>query len=106
MKAKDLKEFRSGEVNAYCDNPGCPVHEVDLVVKILDEDEPLTTGKRFKCPWCLDVVVVEKYLTVDEVNERDERNPRWLVNMQRYRRDHPNELGVPASVMFDETLPA
>jgi hypothetical protein len=84
-----------GEVEAYCQNPDCPVREVTVEVKLYRGDEALTPATKWHCPCCRKRLAEVRYLTAEEADAQHEREARISVNMQRrerdYRRQHPEE---------------
>lgn len=90
-----------GKLSGYCDNQNCSVRQVEVWVKNFGDTPQATT---LRCPACGDVLSHFRRQAADEVAEAEDRAARESVNRQRYERDHGPI--VPASVLFDDTLPA
>jgi hypothetical protein len=95
-----------GQAELYCESPDCAVRYVEITVN----ECGVRTPPRLSCPACQRPLKVHHVLSLDEAEaararQARARQARASVNTQRYRRDHPDELAVPADVLLDERLP-
>lgn len=94
-------------LRGYCEASGCPAREFDLFVKDLDAELLARLEQRWlRCPICgTTAVSLHHVQTYEEHEAEEDRLARSRVNWQRYRRDHPHELGIPLGAFLDDTLP-
>jgi hypothetical protein len=100
---------QAGEARGYCDTVGCEVREVRVQVKIDEPREPFTGRTRWACPLCKRPLSHIEYRTNRELDAEHAKEARMSVNRQRYVRDEKAKgavwVGVPMTVLFDDTLP-
>jgi hypothetical protein len=92
-------------VHGYCDNDGCACRAVRVLVKLYDERQPFTAKTTWYCPRCQRALSHVRYQTLAEYEAAEARDARSSVNAQRWWRDHPGALAIPASALLDERLP-
>jgi len=69
-----------------CANQACDVREVTIRVKEFSYDPPHVRGP-FRCPNCGDGLELRWVRNSEEWSAEDDRRARFLVNLQRARRD-------------------
>jgi hypothetical protein len=105
--ATELGAGTIGMMQGYCDNEDCSVREVTAHVKLYDEKTSFTEATPWCCPKCRTRLSHVGYQTAEEYEAEQAWHARTSVNEQRYRRDHPGSwVGIPVSVMLDDSLPA
>ena len=94
----------SWKAEFYCENQACDVREVTIRVKEFHYDPPHVRGP-FRCPNCADGLKFHWVRNSVEWSAEEDRKARFLVNLQRARRDavnaardageeHPNAIEV------------
>jgi hypothetical protein len=90
-----------GVIEGYCVRDDCATRTVTLHVKEYDHALP----SRFSCPACRCLLKFHHVRTLVEYDRDCAAEARASVNAQRWRRAHPDALGVPIGVFLDERLP-
>lgn len=70
----------------YCENQACDIREVTIRVKEFNYDPPHVRGP-FRCPNCGDGLKFHWVRNSEEQGTEEDRKARFLVNLQRARRD-------------------
>lgn len=91
----------------YCVSEDCTVREVTVLLKEMGRGPAeRTVVTQWACPVCGEPLKLHHVRTAAEENQNFEQQARMSVNTQRWERDHPGELAVPATVFLDDRLPA
>jgi hypothetical protein len=101
-RLRDPDRHFFGEVECYCEWPGCAVREVTIRLKELDAPGRAVTPQ---CPLCKSPMKTHHVLTSAEAARAARREARSSVNEELWRRNHPDALCVPLNVLLDERLP-
>jgi hypothetical protein len=70
----------------YCENQACDIREITIRVKEFNYDPPHVRGP-FRCPNCADGLKLNWVRNSEERSAEKDREARFLVNLQRARRN-------------------
>ena len=99
-----------GEIEGYCDNDGCNARYITVTFKELDGPD---TPPVLFCPICRKRAKLHHVFTLDQANDRDDKDALGSINRQLYvdwcKRMKPEDKfagwAIPGGVFLSQALP-